>query len=342
MFRPATRKKLKGRIALDGPAGAGKTYTAIEYAMQLAGPSGRVAVIDTEHRSASKYIGPNPAAPAGRPWQFDVCELDHYAPSTYAQVIREAGRVGYDVLVIDSLSHAWEGTGGALDQVDRKGGNSFTAWKEVTPQHRDMVEAILASPCHVVVTMRTKMDYILEEQVNKQGKTVQVPKKVGMAPIQRQGMEYEFDLVCDLTVEHLLTVSKSRCPAMDGLRASKPGPQFIAPFIAWLDEGERVSLTEPSVIAPTPSTSAYNPDWRTAPLGAVYEARNNDPATPEQQQHIRENAAKLSMTADELRAVLAKRGANIIADLNYAVAQHLIDSMAAKISEANGGNDCPF
>jgi hypothetical protein len=305
-----------------------------------------VAVIDTEHRSASKYIGNRPAG-NGQPWQFDVCELEHYSPSTYAQVVREAGRAGYDVIVIDSLSHAWEGVGGALDQVDKKGGNSFTAWKDVTPQHRDMIEAILSSPAHIVATMRSKMEYVLEEQVNKSGKTIQVPKKVGMAPIQRQGMEYEFDLICDLTIDHLLTVSKSRCPTMDGKTASMPGPAFVEPFRQWLDEGENEQSQSPqqqTVPAFQQTVPSSSPDWKHPGPGAVYAIRDTDPCTADQQQQIRQLAEQLGMSEDDVRAALAKRKAAKIADLKYAAAQDLIGKMTGwtKISENAQEPDCPF
>jgi hypothetical protein len=219
MFQPATRRKLKLRMAVLGPSGSGKTYTALRFAAAF---GNRIAVIDSEHRSASKYIG---ESPDGTPWTFDSCELTNFAPTTYTQVIKEAGRQGYDVLVIDGLSQAWEGVGGALDQIDRKsanGGNSFTAWKDVTPQHREMIETILACPCHVIATMRTKTEYVLEEQVSKSGRSIVVPKKVGMAPVQRAGMEYEFDVVADMDLEHVLTISKTRCPALDGAKVVKP------------------------------------------------------------------------------------------------------------------------
>ena len=250
MFAPATKKQLKARITLDGPAGSGKTYTALRFAMALA-QGGRVAVIDTEHRSASKYVG---ESPDGFPWEFSVCEMEHYAPSTYTQVVRSAGLEGFAVIVVDSLSHAWEGVGGALDQVDKKkdGGNSFTAWKDVTPQHREMVETLLSCPAHLIVTMRTKMEYVLEERENARGRKVMAPKKVGMQPIQRAGMEYEFDVVCDLDVDHVLTVSKTRCSAIDGAKATKPGPGFVDPVLAWLSTGEvAVPATQPAFAQPT-------------------------------------------------------------------------------------------
>lgn len=224
-FKKAERRRRKARIALDGPSGSGKTYSALRAAFAF---GGRVAVIDTEHGSASLYAG---ESPDGVPWQFDVMELTTFSPDVYQRAVEEAGRAGYDVLVIDSLSHAWVGEGGALDIVDRKGGNKFTAWKDVTPMQRRMVDAMLAAPCHVIVTMRTKMEYVLE--TNERGQ--QVPKKVGMAPVQREGLEYEFDVVADMDLAHILTVSKSRCSKLQDARAVKPDGTFWRPLIQWLD-----------------------------------------------------------------------------------------------------------
>ena len=236
-FTRATKKQARLRMALDGPSGAGKTYTGLLSAFALAEATGaRVAVIDTEHASASKYSDLFPP--------FDVLELDTFSPETYTEAIGLAAKAGYGVLLIDSLSHAWDGVGGALEMVDkasaRSQGNSYTAWKDVTPVHRAMVEAILQSGCHIIVTMRSKMEYVLQEETNRQGKTIQVPRKVGMAPVQRQGMEYEFDIVADLDIDHRLMVSKSRCFAVADLVVTKPKGEWMTPVIAWLTSGEAV------------------------------------------------------------------------------------------------------
>lgn len=225
-FKKAERRRRKARIALDGPSGSGKTYSALRAAFAF---GGKVAVIDTEHGSASLYAG---EAPDGTPWEFDTLELTNFSPDRYQRAIEEAAQGGYDVLVIDSLSHAWMGEGGALDLVDRaKTANKFAAWKDVTPLHRRMVDAILAAPLHVIATMRTKTEYVLES--DERGR--QVPRKVGLAPIQRDGCEYEFDVVADLNLEHIATVGKSRCSALQDARGVKPGPDFWRPMIQWLD-----------------------------------------------------------------------------------------------------------
>jgi hypothetical protein len=228
MFQPATRKQSRLRATIDGPAGSGKTYTALRFAHAL---GGKIAVIDTERGSASKYVG---EAPDGIPWEFDTVQLTQFSPEKYFELINLAGKNGYSVLVIDSLSHAWEGVGGALEIKDRQGGNQWTAWRSVTPIHNRMIDSILQSPCHVITTMRSRMEYVQETDPNT-GKTI--IRKVGMAPIQRPGTEYEFDLVIDMDWAHIATVSKSRCPAVADLKAEKPGPAFIQPVIDWLNSG---------------------------------------------------------------------------------------------------------
>jgi len=243
-FKKATRKRSRLRLGLCGPSGAGKTYTALRLAFAIAeargkelGRTGRVAVIDTESGSASKYVG---ECPDGFAWDFEVDTLATFSPGEYIESLAAAAAEKFDVVVIDSLSHAWEGKDGALELVDKKKGqgNSFTAWKDVTPLHRRMVEAILQSPCDIIATMRSKVEHVLE--ADERGRMV--PKKVGMAPIQRQGMEYEFDVFADIDQSHILTVTKTRCNAIDGATVVKAGPGFARPIIEWLTTGEEVEI----------------------------------------------------------------------------------------------------
>jgi len=240
-------------MAIDGPSGSGKTYTALIAAFVMAGDGGRVAVIDTERGSAAKYADRFP--------EFDVLELRTFSPQTYTEAIKIAGEAGYDVLVVDSLSHAWEGEEGALDQVDkmaaRGGGNSYTAWRDVTPMHRRMVDAILQSPCHVIATMRSKMEYVLEPDA----KGRMVPKKVGLSPIQRQGTEYEFDIVADMDINHKLVISKSRAPVMDGLEEVKPNARWFAPLRDWLMDGAPATQTPSPSPAMQGGESDHRPAW---------------------------------------------------------------------------------
>lgn len=229
-FTPATRTKSKLRMAIDGVSGAGKTFTALRFAFAL---GKRVAVINSESGAIQKYLG---LAPDGEPWKFDICELANFAPTSYTAAILAAGTERYDVLVIDSLSHAWAGAGGALELKDRVGDkNSFTAWRTITPMHNQMIEAILRSPCHIIVTMRSKTDYIIEPNAKGQ----MAPRKIGTCPVQRAGMEYEFDLFGSIDSDHVLSITKSRCPHPTIVDAVvvKPDANWIAPVREWCEEG---------------------------------------------------------------------------------------------------------
>lgn len=233
-FRKATKRNARARVALIGPSGSGKTFTALRIACAL---GQRVAVIDTEHGSASKY--------ADR-FNFDVLELEDFAPQQYIEGIKAAEVAGYDVLVIDSLSHAWAGKGGALEMVDRaaeRGGNSYAAWRNVTPWHNRLVDSIIACRCHVIATMRAKTDYVIEQD-GKGGKTT--IRKVGLAPVQRDGMEYEFDVTADLSPSHSLLVGKTRCPELDGKSFSFPGEDVAEILKAWLTDGAPMLEREPA------------------------------------------------------------------------------------------------
>lgn len=260
-FQPAQRHQSKARIAICGPAGSGKTLTALYIAQGL---GGKIAVIDTEHGSASKYADDNLA--------FDVLELTSFSPETYIKAVQAAA--GYDVLIIDSLSHAWAGAGGALELVDlaaarSKNPNSFAAWREVTPLHNRMVEAILAAPMHVIVTLRTKTEYLLEQQGGKS-----VPRKVGLAPVQRDGIEYEFDVVGEIDLDHRLVVTKTRYQPLDGAVVEKPGADFGKRIAEWLSPiapplSEQAESSMAEVIAAasepedehTPGPEESNGDW---------------------------------------------------------------------------------
>jgi hypothetical protein len=231
-FKKATKRTARARVALIGPAGSGKTYTSLAIATHL---GKRIAVIDTEHGSASKYAGI---------FEFDTLEPDSFAPEMYVAAIEAAEEAGFDVLVIDSLSHAWMGKDGALEQVDRaakksQSQNSYTAWRDVTPKHNALVEAMNACKAHLIVTMRAKTEYVLEE--NDRGK--KVPKKVGLAPVQRDGLEYEFDVTADLDLENHLIIGKTRCPALKGRVFHQAGQDVADLLTEWLTDGAPAALS---------------------------------------------------------------------------------------------------
>lgn len=228
-FEEATKAAAKARIALTGPAGAGKTYTALMLGFSL---GDKVAVIDTERGSASKYVGRNG-------WRFQTMKPTSYAPLSLVDHLAVAAGHGFDVVIIDSLSHYWAGTDGMLEQVDRRSGASkFTSgWKAVGPEEKRMLDAILAYPGHVIITLRVKTEYVLV--TNDKGK--QEPQRVGMKPIQREGIEYELDLVGDLNVDNVLTVAKSRIEGVEvGSAWTRPGVELAEKIAASLDDGELV------------------------------------------------------------------------------------------------------
>lgn len=235
LFTKATKTQSKLRLALYGVSGSGKTYSALGIA---AGLGGRIAVIDTERGSASKY--------ASR-FDFDVLDMQPpFSPAAYVNAIKAAEGEGYDILIIDSLTHAWSGSGGALEMVDNaakrsSSGNSYVAWRDVTPQHNALIDAIIQSRCHIIATMRSKTEYVMEMRNGKS-----VPVKKAMAPIQRDGMEYEFDVVAEMNIENEMIVQKSRCEALSGAIITKPGSQVSGLLKAWLGDGAPMKELTPA------------------------------------------------------------------------------------------------
>lgn len=226
-FRKASKSKAKLRLAISGGAGDGKTWSALAIATALV-PGGRIAVIDTEHGSASKYAGV---------FEFDTLELEDFSPKVYVEAIRAAEKAGYDVLIIDSLSHAWVGPGGALEMKDRaasRGGNSWTAWKDVTPLQNAMIDAIVRCKSHVIATLRAKMEYV--QQAGEGGSKSKIERH-GMQPVQRDGVEYEFDVFGMLNSKHEMEITKSRCPDLAGKWFAQPGEEFAGILRDWLSDG---------------------------------------------------------------------------------------------------------
>lgn len=261
LFSPARKEQLKARVALDGPTGSGKTWTALQWARILAGQDGAIGVVDTENRSAAYYAAAPGATAERLNWWDPPYEFGHmpiappYDPRELARIIKAAGvELGPDgVLVIDSLTHYWSGEGGTLGIVDdaasRARGNTYAGWKEGTPAQQMMLDAIIHASCHVITTMRSKMEYVLE--VGPNGK--QVPRKIGLAPVQRAGVEYEFTVVADMDLEHRLIVSKSRCSEIaDAVAPAGRSADVAATFAAWLNTGaEPTPEPEPAPDGPS-------------------------------------------------------------------------------------------
>lgn len=236
-FVKAVRKQAKLRLALTGPSGSGKTYSSILLAKGL---GGKVAVIDTEHGSASLYCDL---------MEFDVLELTApYTPERYIAAIKEAESAGYETLIIDSITHEWNGTGGMLQlneqlAASKYKGNTWSAWSESDPRHRKFVDTILQAKMHVIVTMRSKTETSSEKDSNGKTKILQL----GMKAEQRDGIIYEFTTVLDLVHGgNFATATKDRTGLFSG------DPQVITPetgkaLMAWLDTGVEQEKFEDAV-----------------------------------------------------------------------------------------------
>ena len=225
-FTKAVKYQEKLRLALDGTAGSGKTWTALLVACHIAKLSGgRVALIDSERSSARKYAND---------FDFDHLTLPDWSPHTYMAAVRTASEARYAVCVIDSFSHAWEGVLELKDNATArsKSKNSYTeGWREATPVHNQLVDTVLRAPMHIIATLRTKTEYVIED-----GK----PSKVGMKPIQRDGVDFEFDVVGDMTPENSMVISKTRCSALAGQVIRKPDTRFADALWEWLNDGEEM------------------------------------------------------------------------------------------------------
>lgn len=249
-FKKAVKAQENLRLALDGPAGSGKTFTALRIGSFLSAKAGgRIAVIDSERSSARKYANL---------FDFDHLTLPDQDPHTYIDAIKAATEAGYSVIVVDSLSHAWEGTLELKDRVQKrsKSNDGFGAWREVTPVHNELVDVMLRAGAHVIVTMRTKTEYLVEKNDDTGKNKV---TKVGTKPVQRDGVEYEFDVVGDMDLENNLVVSKTRCPQIRGEVIYQPGEDLAAVLYEWLQDGE-------------PKASAEDLEWIKTTIRSISDA----------------------------------------------------------------------
>lgn len=281
-FKPAARRNAKLRLAITGPAGSGKTYTAIMIAKAL---NPRVAVADSERGSAEKYARPAGAPEGPGAWDFDHDQVTG-GPHEFRSKILEAAHAGYPVLVVDSYSHSWMG---ALETIDKLGG-WVKGGKVISPAIARLVDAILTYPGHVVATMRSVTDNVIEQ--NDKGRAT--IRKVGMKSVARDGTDYEFDVILDLTTDGGIAVTKTRCSALAGKVFSRDEdvPKIVDALKAWLDEGApltpREALAEKIRFASTSADlQALLPDLKSleredqVALKPVYLARKDEIADTE-------------------------------------------------------------
>jgi hypothetical protein len=239
MFKKAKRSNRNLRMAIAGVSGGGKTYTALKLASYLGNST---ALIDTERSSAEIYSAE---------YEFDVAQLDNHHPQNYIDAINRAAEGGYNTLIIDSLSHAWIGKDGALDLVS-KYGKSFNAWGKVTPLQDKLLDTMLGYPGHVISTMRQKQSYAQEK--DDKGK-ISVTK-VGLATVQRDGIDFEFDVFGSMDTMNNMTIEKSRCPSLTGQMYARPGEELAKELLGWLETGEPVEPVKFEQPEPEPEPKA--------------------------------------------------------------------------------------
>ena len=244
--RKAEKKRVKLKMAVQGPSGSGKTWGALALAKNL-WPDAKVCVVDTENESASLYADH---------FAFDTVPLGPpFTTARYILCIDAVAKAGYDVIILDSITPQWDGEGGILrrkEEMDRRpGSNGYANWATFTPEHEAFKQVMMQTHMHVIATMRSKQDYILV--ANDKGK--QQPKKVGMAPIQRDQMDYEFTLVFDVGMDHRGEASKDRTGLFNEKIIDLADPKTAEAIRGWLDNGsEPVTVQESHEPAGAPAT----------------------------------------------------------------------------------------
>lgn len=257
MFTKATREKARLRLGIAGIGGVGKTYTALRLAAALVKMmpaeergNGRIALIDTEHKSSKLYADDD--NPDGGVFDFDTVYMDEwqgkFSIPNYIRAIRGASEAGYRVLIIDTISHAWNGEGGLLEYVDKhSGNNAFTSgWKKATPLQHQFIDALLSFDGHLICTMRSKPAY--EMTKNSKGKVE--PVRIGLQPIQRDGVDHEFTVFGTMDSACRLTVVKTRCTALRDAVITEPGEELAKTLFDWLNKGGEASGPKSDVVPP--------------------------------------------------------------------------------------------
>ena len=222
-FAKATKASTWLRLCTYGVSGSGKTYTSLRMAK---GIGSKVALIDSERGRASKY--------ADR-FDFDTCVLEDKTIDGYKRVIKEAEAAKYPILIIDSLSHAWEELKDEVEKIGRAhfGGNSWAAWSRGTPKQMAFIDMITSYPGHVLTTMRSRTDWV--QSVDGRGKKSY--ERTGTSPVQGKGIEYEFDLLMVLSTDHEAKIEKDNSGQFQDHLIDRPGEEFGRAMAAWLEDG---------------------------------------------------------------------------------------------------------
>jgi hypothetical protein len=227
MLRKATRQKAKIRLGMSAVSGAGKTFSSLLVAKGLVGSWDKIAVIDTEN-SADLYTHLG---------DFNVLILRQpFSPERYIEAINECVKAGMECIIIDSITHEWDGKGGCLEIVDSLGGK-YQDWAKVTPRHQNFIDAIVQCPVHVITTVRRKQDYEMTKDNNGKIKV----EKGGLREITREGFEYELTVNLELNTGHMARASKDRTSLFSGKPEFVPTEETGLLIKNWCEQGEEVS-----------------------------------------------------------------------------------------------------
>jgi hypothetical protein len=226
-LRKASRKKAKIRLGLSAVSGGGKTYSAILIAKGLCDDLSKVAIIDTENNSADLYahLGDYNVLPLTAP----------YSPERYIEAIKACEKAGMEVIIIDSITHEWDGKGGCL-QIQESLGGKYQDWAKVTPRHQAFIDAILQSPCHMITTVRRKQDYEMSKDGNGKVKV----EKAGLKEVTREGFEYELTVNLELDTKHNAFASKDRTGLFMGKPEFIPSEATGELIAKWCESGEDI------------------------------------------------------------------------------------------------------
>jgi len=249
-LRKSERKQAKIKLAIQGCAGSGKTYSSLLLAFGITNNWQKIAVIDSENGSADLY------AHLGA---YNVLNLNNnYSPENYMEAIAICEKAGIEVIILDSISHAWDFL---LDVHANMQGNSFSNWGKITPRQSALIQKILQSKTHVICTMRTKQDYVLNQ---KDGKFI--PEKVGLKAVQRDGLDYEFTLVFDVDIKHIATTSKDRTGLFMGKPEFTISENTGKRILDWCNSGVsvesvKIDISKAQTVEELNSIYHQHPDW---------------------------------------------------------------------------------
>lgn len=272
LFKRAEKRQVPLKLGISGPSGSGKTMSALLLAYGIYGPSARIAIIDTENESSALYSG-HEFQLFGRPhrFEFDIAPMSPpFLTAKYNMAMDEIIQSqAYDVVIYDTFSAAWSGQGGILerkDAVDARGGNRFSNWGPFTKEYSAFMDKLLNSPIDCICTMRSKTEYAVE----KNGNDKSAPKKLGLAPQTRDGVDYEFTVVFDLAIDNQFVASKDRTGMFKGV-VDTITPETGRRIQEWRMAGKVVEKAQPQ---PRPAAPPQ-PQPKLAP------AKSTPPPEPE-------------------------------------------------------------